>query len=172
MLKVLKNHQLAEDATQKAFLCHWRFRDAWRKDCSVNSWLYAIARNCALEAIRERKRPRNQMILEALNLEDFQSVIDLTGDWNQTHDRIIRKLDAKQKLKLAHQIIETLPRQSVELFKLVRIAELTVVEACRVLDIPLLAGKSRLQRAGKEFTRKWRNHFRPHARQEMAEKRK
>ncbi|GIU99350.1 MAG: RNA polymerase sigma factor [Actinomycetota bacterium] len=50
-----RDRALAEDATQEAFLRAYRFLPGFRGDSRFGSWLFRIARNCALDAIRARR---------------------------------------------------------------------------------------------------------------------
>lgn len=50
-----RDRGLAEDATQEAFLRAYRFLPGFRGDSRFGSWLFRIARNCALDAIRARR---------------------------------------------------------------------------------------------------------------------
>jgi RNA polymerase sigma-70 factor (ECF subfamily) len=50
-----RDRALAEDVTQEAFLRAFRFIRTFRGDAKFSSWLFRIARNCAMDAIRARK---------------------------------------------------------------------------------------------------------------------
>lgn len=50
-----RDRNLAEDVTQEAFLRAFRFLKGFRGDSKFTSWLFRIARNCAMDAIRSRK---------------------------------------------------------------------------------------------------------------------
>src|SRR5205814_2406051 len=51
-----RDRALAEDVTQEAFLRAFRFMGGFRGDQKFGSWLLAIARNCAMDALRRRQR--------------------------------------------------------------------------------------------------------------------
>jgi RNA polymerase sigma-70 factor, ECF subfamily len=50
-----RDRALAEDVTQEAFLRAFRFLRTFRGDSKFTSWLFRIARNCAMDALRSRK---------------------------------------------------------------------------------------------------------------------
>jgi RNA polymerase sigma-70 factor (ECF subfamily) len=50
-----RDRALAEDVTQEAFLRAFRFIKGFRGDSKFTSWLFRIARNCAMDAIKARK---------------------------------------------------------------------------------------------------------------------
>jgi RNA polymerase sigma-70 factor (ECF subfamily) len=47
---------LAEDVTQETFLRAFRFLGGFKRDRRFGSWLFSIARNCAMDALRTRHR--------------------------------------------------------------------------------------------------------------------
>lgn len=50
-----RDRALAEDVTQEAFLRAYRFLPSFRGESRFGSWLFRIARNCALDLIHARK---------------------------------------------------------------------------------------------------------------------
>jgi RNA polymerase sigma-70 factor (ECF subfamily) len=50
------DHALAEDVTQETFLRAFRFIRGYRGAQRFGSWLFAIARNCSMDALRKRGR--------------------------------------------------------------------------------------------------------------------
>ena len=49
-----RDRALAEDVTQEAFLRAFRFLKGFRGDSKFTSWLFRIARNCGMDALRRR----------------------------------------------------------------------------------------------------------------------
>lgn len=54
-LRMVRDHALAEDLAQEVFLRVYRARDRWKPDAKFSTWLYRIAINLALNAIRDGK---------------------------------------------------------------------------------------------------------------------
>lgn len=52
-----RDRDLADDVTQDAFLRAFRFIGGFRGDRKFGSWLFSIARNCAMDAMRRRRFP-------------------------------------------------------------------------------------------------------------------
>lgn len=53
--RLVVSHDDAEDATQETFLRVFRFQSQFRGDSSFRSWIYRIATNEALSALRRRQ---------------------------------------------------------------------------------------------------------------------
>lgn len=49
-----RDRSMADDVTQDAFLRAFRFLKSFRGDSKFTSWLFRIARNCAMDALRQR----------------------------------------------------------------------------------------------------------------------
>ena len=54
-LAALKDRDLAESVTQDCFLRAFKFRSLYRGECSVRTWLTAIAINLIRESLRTRR---------------------------------------------------------------------------------------------------------------------
>jgi RNA polymerase sigma-70 factor (ECF subfamily) len=52
------NASAADDVTQDAFVRAYRFMHRYRGDSKFSTWLFSIARNCALDEIRRNQRRR------------------------------------------------------------------------------------------------------------------
>ena len=64
---LLRDETLADDVTQDAFVRAYRFLGAYRADAKFSTWLYSIARNCALDELRRGVRRRR--VIETLASE-------------------------------------------------------------------------------------------------------
>ena len=61
ILRITGNCSLAEEVTQDAFVAAWRNLADYRGDCAFSSWLYRIAVNTAVGALRARRRRETWM---------------------------------------------------------------------------------------------------------------
>ncbi len=53
--RMVRDHALAEDLAQEVFLRVYKARERWKPDAKFSTWLYRIATNLALNALRDRK---------------------------------------------------------------------------------------------------------------------
>jgi len=81
--RMLASYDEADDAVQETMLKAWRARDSFAGDTTFRAWLYRIATNVCLDAIRRRKR-------KLTTLHDFSEV-----PWLQPYpDRLLDEVAA------------------------------------------------------------------------------
>lgn len=120
-----RDRALAEDVTQEAFLRAFRFLKGFRGDARFSSWLFRIARNCAMDAIRARRE----------HLQDEAPEIAVRGD-----------ADARIELQAA---LAAVGEDHREPFLLIEVFGLSYQETADVLGVRVGTVKSRMHRARK-----------------------
>jgi RNA polymerase sigma-70 factor, ECF subfamily len=120
-----RDRALAEDVTQEAFLRAFRFLRSFRGDSRFTSWLFRIARNCALDAIRTRKGNEERALRQP-------SPIGPT--------------DAQARVEL-ETALEAVREEHREPFLLIEVFGLSYREAADVLNVKVGTVKSRMHRA-------------------------
>lgn len=124
-----RDHALAEDVTQEAFIRAFRFLGGFRGDARFTSWLFRIARNCALDAIRERKAHIDRRAPAPVGPTDPQERIELQA------------------------ALAAVSGEHREPFLLIEVFGLTYQEAADVLGVRVGTVKSRMHRARKAMLR-------------------
>ena len=71
---LVRNETLADDVTQDAFVRAFRFLPGYRAEAKFSTWLYSIARNCAMDELRRAARRRK--VVERLGTPDETTVTD------------------------------------------------------------------------------------------------
>lgn len=125
---VLNEKQLAEEVLQDVMLSVWHSASDFRGDCTVRRWLYAIARNHAISAIRRRK----------LMLVPYNDEIEVSIDGPAL------QIEAQDMLVT---VFDKLPAQHREVLYLKFFHSLTMAEIAQMLDVPLGTVQSRLHAA-------------------------
>jgi RNA polymerase sigma-70 factor (ECF subfamily) len=138
--KALADHGLAEEITQEVFLRAWRHCSDFRADvragegeapdraAGLRTWLFAIARNAVIDAIRGRgRRP-------ALHPEPEQAV--RLADPSDTFARF----DTAEQV---HRGLAGLTADRRDILTAIFIEELTYEQAAARLGIPIGTAKSR-----------------------------
>jgi len=120
---VTRDRTLAEDVTQDTFLRAFRFIRSFRGEQRFGSWLFAIARNCAMDALRtHRVHPTDE----------------------EPTARAAPDASARIELQTALAAVSTEHREA---FLLVEVFGLSYQEASDVLDVAVGTVKSRMFRA-------------------------
>ncbi len=120
-----RDRALAEDATQEAFLRAYRFLPSFRGESRFGSWLFRIARNCALDLIRARRGQEERALRapEPLGPPDASARVEL------------------------HTALAAVSPEHREPFLLIEVFGLSYQEAADVLKLRVGTVKSRMHRA-------------------------
>ena len=123
--------RLAEDAAQEAFVRVWQHLNSYKPQYAFRSWLYRIAANAALDALR-RERPAAD--LDSLSLADLGTSPEQSAEDNE---------------RAAHvrQAIAQLSESLRVVLILREYQELAYQEIADALDIPIGTVMSRLNSA-------------------------
>jgi len=134
--RILGRSEDAEDAMQAAFVHAFRELPGFRGDCLARTWLYRIATNEAINALRKRKRSVSDAEIEssALAPDDAPAV-----------HRKIAVTAALDELRPDHHVILVLRYWE----------DLSYDEICSVLGLSMPTVKMRLSRARGEFRRRY-----------------
>ena len=111
------NLEEAEDATSKTFLAAFEAFDKFRQDGHFASWLFAIARNKAMDHFRQR---------------DNSSSVDEIEDVPLENDPLLGVIQSEQPAALS-RLIQALPAGARELLRLRFLAEMSFPEIARIL---------------------------------------
>src|SRR5215207_7197402 len=83
------DRRLAEDAAQEAFIRVWQNLNSYKPQYAFRSWLYRIAANAALDALR-RDRPTAE--LDSVSLADTASTPEQSAEENQRAAQVRRAI--------------------------------------------------------------------------------
>ncbi|WP_053057553.1 RNA polymerase sigma factor [Rubrobacter aplysinae] len=133
LLALSPHREAAEEILQDTFVAAWRAAGSFEGRSSVKTWLFAIARRRAHEALRRRSLPLNdEGELEALaDREPDPEKASLTGESERELADCISRLSSSQR----------------EALVLVFFQEFSYAETAEVLGVPIGTVKSRLSNA-------------------------
>jgi RNA polymerase sigma-70 factor (ECF subfamily) len=123
--RIVGDPKLAEDVTQEAFLRAFRFLKGFRGDSKFTSWLFRIARNCAMDAIKARRAHYEKEPAAPLASTDPQARVELQA------------------------ALSAVGEEHREPFLLIEVFGLSYQEAADVLGVRVGTVKSRMHRARK-----------------------
>lgn len=129
-----------DDLTQDAFLKAYRNIDSFRGDSSLYTWVYRIARNVCLDAMRRRKF-RGQFIFDWFKSPDSENDMPDPAGTDVAENRDTRYWIDKALAALPEEF------RSVLVFR--EIQDLSYEEISTIMDIPEGTVKSRLFKARK-----------------------
>ena len=134
LMRLGAGNAVAEDLAQEAMLTLWRKAALFDPDkASASTWIFTIARNLRIDAIRKERRPELDPNEPALQPEAERQA-DETMDWAKAEDR----------LKAA---MTQLPREQAAIIELSFLAEKPHSMIARELGLPLGTVKSRIRLA-------------------------
>jgi RNA polymerase sigma-70 factor (TIGR02960 family) len=148
--RMLGSFEEAEDAVQETFLRAWRARDDFDGSAALRAWLYRIATNVCLDAIRRsNRRPRGR------SLESIGEVPWIGPYPDRLLDEIAPPEDQPDAVAVARETIELaflaavqlLPPRQRAVLLLRDVIEMSARETAELLDMSVVAVNSALQRA-------------------------
>lgn len=134
LLRMLGSHDDALELTQDAFVKAWQALPQWRPEAQFRTWLFRIANNTALDALRRRK------LVSFVPLEDE---FDAPGSDPSPE----RQVQAAQELRQLEASLLRLAPEHREVLMLREVEEMSYEEIGRVLSLNEGTVKSRLARA-------------------------
>ncbi len=145
-LSYAQNVEDAEEITQDVFTKIFRSADKFKGKSKVNTWIYRITVNTALNHLKSKKR---------LSFIQFGGEIKQQIDFE--HPGVL--LENKEKAKALFKVIKTLPESQKTAFILSFIEELPRQEVANVMKTSLKAVESLLQRAKANLRKKLQKQY-------------
>ena len=160
--QMLRDAVMAEDLVQEVFLRVWTRAEQWDGRGEVKGWLYRIATNLALNHLRTlRRRPQQPLEAPARSVQK--------DDWPSNDDSYVPTwlidaaalepavvMAATEQHNLMQRLVDELPGDKQEVFRLVYNGEMDLRSIADQLGIPAGTVKSRLHYSKKQIARRWR----------------
>ena len=128
-----------EDLLQDTFLKAYRNLDSYRKDASMYTWLYSIARNLAIDEFRKRKYEK---LISNTPIEDLEISHDDPDD---------SIMNTEQEVLKMRKAIAQLPELLRSIVVMKTIDGLSYPEIAEVTGLNIETVKNRMFRARKEL---------------------
>jgi RNA polymerase sigma-70 factor (ECF subfamily) len=146
--RMVGSFQEAEDLVQETFLRAWRARESLAADAQLRAWLYRIATNVALDALRRRKRRLTTLgsFAEVPWLQPYPDrLLDEVAPREDEPDAVVV---ARETIRLAYiAVIQLLPPRQRAALLLRDVLGWSAEETAAVLETSVAAANSAVQRA-------------------------
>lgn len=130
----------AEDLTQEAFVKAWRSLKKFDREKNFRTWLFTIAKNCAIDQLR-RKKP---LLFSELENDEGISAIDQLADTSPLPSEQAEQIISHA---LLNQSLDKLPLKQHSVIALYYQNDLNFREIAEIMDEPINTVKSRHRRA-------------------------
>lgn len=155
--RIVRDHGTADDLSQEVFLLLWNRAEQWNGQGPFRAWLLRIATNLALNHLRAVQRRREQPLDLPLGVEAEEEtpVPAWIADASALGpDVLFEEAERQERLR---RLIEELPEDKREVFRLIHDAQMEIREVARQLSIPEGTVKSRLHHARRRIARQWQD---------------
>jgi RNA polymerase sigma-70 factor (ECF subfamily) len=158
LIRIVRTEAVTQDLVQEVFLRVWTHAEQWDGRGSFKAWLYRIATNLALNYLRTVNRRREQS-LEIVDQWYEEEEGDSTPAWLVDASALgpDASLELAEQQALFRRLIETLPQEKREVFRLVHEMEMSMRDVADELGLPEGTVKSRLFYAKKQLARTWQD---------------
>jgi RNA polymerase sigma factor (sigma-70 family) len=160
LLSVTHTDIVAQDLLQETFLRVWTHAKQWNGRGAFGAWLYRIATNLAFNWLRSmQRRPERPLVLPDEGSWD---------EWSDDHELIApgwladdmalgpqNALETSERTARLGGLINALPAEKREVFRLVHEMELSIRDAAERLGVPEGTVKSRLHYADMKLRQDW-----------------
>jgi RNA polymerase sigma-70 factor (TIGR02960 family) len=163
--RMLGSFQEAEDLVQETMLRAWRARDTLGRDDRFRAWLYKIATNACLDAIKRsgRRVPSLGSMRDVPWLQPYPDrLLDQAAPAGEEPDSAVAGRETIELTFLA--VIQLLPPRQRAVLILREVLEWPAAEVAELLEIGVAAVNSALQRARETL----RRHLPPERREDWA----
>lgn len=146
VLRMVRDHGIAEDVTQEVFVKAWRALGRYDPRRRFASWLFKIASNAAIDQLRRKKLPTTP--IESSD-PDRSSILDrIEDERSESPDTLVKRREISTALEAAIAAL----RPEYRLVILLRFREeLPYRDIAEVTGMPLGTVKTNLRRARREI---------------------
>jgi len=142
--RMVQDPALAEDLAQELFLRVYQARERYQPEAMFTTWLYRIATNLALNAIRDRKPA--EVAAEHAG-EDLRDGEPWVARWPDPRPTVEQRLIQADRERMVRNAVEALPEKQRAAVILHKYQEVDYRQIARILEVSESAVKSLLFRA-------------------------
>jgi RNA polymerase sigma-70 factor, ECF subfamily len=133
---ILGNRTLAEETAQDILVRIWRALQGFRGDASISTWVFAIARNTSLSAVRRTTAQRRVLSFDESVVRSAAELVPAPGF-------------AESRTPDIEKLVSSLPDPYRRVIMLYYMEERSYEDVARLLDLPIGTVRTHLHRAKK-----------------------
>ncbi len=145
---ILQRKEDAEEAAQDVFIKVFQSIDSFDGSCTLKTWMYRIAVNKSLDALRAKKRKTPWKVFIQLFSDDGEEIQTAVAI-EPIHPGI--QLEQKEEAEILSSVIEKLPERQKAVFVLYQFEDMSYKEIASTLEISVSAVDSLMSRAKKQL---------------------
>jgi len=144
--RMLASFEEADDAVQETFLRAWRHQDSFEPGTNPRAWLYRIATNTCLDAIRRSARRPPAASSEISWLQPYpDTLLDQVAPPDEQPDAVVV---TRETIELAYlAAIQLLPARQRAVLLMRDVLDWSAAETAELLELSVASANSALQRA-------------------------
>jgi len=142
--RMVRDPALAEDLAQEVFLRVYQARERYQPEAMFTTWLYRIATNLALNAIRDRKF--TEVAIEPAD-QDSPGGETWVARWPDSRPTAEQRLILADRERMIRNAVEALPEKQRAAVILHKYHEVDYRQIAKILEVSESAVKSLLFRA-------------------------
>ncbi len=140
--KFLRDSDDAKDAAQEVFVQAFRSIKSFREDAEIATWLYRIAVNRSIDALRSRKRKEKWIAIK----DSFETLTRIVADHSKvSHPE--KAIELKDREKYLHAALNKLPAKQQSALVLSKCEGFSNPEIAELLDVSVSSVESLIHRA-------------------------
>ena len=147
LYRMVRNREHAEDLAQEVFLRVYRARADYVPSAKFTTWMFRIATNLALNAVRDTKYQRMEISIDAPASVDSEEGDERPMDVAEKRLNIEQRLVEDVRSKMIRHAIDKLPEKQRAAVLLHKYQELDYGEIAKIMECSESALKSLLFRA-------------------------
>jgi RNA polymerase sigma factor (sigma-70 family) len=139
-IKMVKSREEAEEVSQDAFLKAYKYLPKFKGDSKFSTWLYKIAYNASLDAIKKKKSEYNTVTIDEITINYIASV-----------ESVLDGIERKERAEIINDCLEQLQEDEKAILLFFYFKELSLKEIIEITSLSEANVKVKLHRARKKL---------------------
>jgi len=139
-IKMVKSREEAEEVSQDAFLKAYKYLPNFKGDSKFSTWLYKIAYNASLDAIKKKKSEYNTISIDEIKINYIASV-----------ETVLDEIERKERVEIINDCLEQLEEEEKAILLFFYFKELSLKEIIEITSLSEANVKVKLHRARKKL---------------------